>query len=61
MKTAALSIAAAVAGASSVLAGIAPLQPRQSSLPAVEAKGNGLHTIRVVLANSLTKLSFLRR
>jgi hypothetical protein len=41
MKSTTLSIAAAVAGASSALAGVTPIQPRQSSLPAVEVKGNG--------------------
>ncbi|ERF76923.1 1,3-beta-glucanosyltransferase gel1 [Endocarpon pusillum Z07020] len=40
MKTILLSAAAVVAGASSALAGIAPLQPRQSSLPAIEVRGN---------------------
>ncbi|KAF7511827.1 beta-glucanosyltransferase [Endocarpon pusillum] len=40
MKTIFLSAVAVVAGASSALAGIAPLQPRQSSLPAIEVKGN---------------------
>jgi hypothetical protein len=42
MKTTTFSLAAAVAGTSSVLAGITPLQPRQSGLPAIEVKGNGM-------------------
>lgn len=40
MKTTSVPIAAILAGASSALASIAPLQPRQSSLPAIEVRGN---------------------
>ena len=60
MKTTFLPAAAVVAGASSALAGIAPLQPRQSSLPAIEVRGNGESTTLASKAHLLTKLSFLR-
>lgn len=58
MKTTSLSIATAVVGASSALAGIAPLQPRQSSLPAVEVKGNGMFFKGLLHAHSLTSPAF---
>jgi len=40
MRTTTLSLAAVALGAGSVLAGVTPLQPRASSLPAVTVKGN---------------------
>jgi len=40
MRTATLSLATVAVGATSALAGVAPLQPRGSSLPAISVKGN---------------------
>jgi hypothetical protein len=42
MRTTVLSLATVAVGAVSVLAGVTPLQPRASSLPAVSVKGNGM-------------------
>jgi hypothetical protein len=42
MRTPTLSLATVAVGASSVLAGVTPLQPRGSSLPAITVKGNGV-------------------
>jgi hypothetical protein len=61
MKATPGSVAAVIAGASVVLAGTAPLQPRQSGLPPVEVRGNGERfCITFRSQQSLTKPSFLR-
>jgi len=44
MRTTTLSLATVAVGASSVLAGVTPLQPRGSSLPAVTVQGNAFFT-----------------
>jgi len=44
MRTTTLSLATVAVGATSVLAGLTPLQPRASSLPAVSVKGNAFFT-----------------